>query len=155
MTDGQVPPPLGQAHRFLVHIDHVGIHADDPTALFRFFAKDLGLPCHCRGTCQNLMPVESDTGPEPPLRGVRPGSVCLGTALGLNHKLRGPPCPNAAKPTPLKPAPISSAPSPSSATLTPGAAISPSWRGFTGLGVIGFRGFRSFIHERGFTPDAY
>jgi hypothetical protein len=44
MTDGQVPPPLGQAHRFLVHIDHVGIHADDPAALFRFFAKDLGLP---------------------------------------------------------------------------------------------------------------
>ena len=44
MTDGQVPPPLGQAHHFLVHIDHVGIHADDPAALFRFFAKDLGLP---------------------------------------------------------------------------------------------------------------
>jgi hypothetical protein len=42
MTDGQAPPPLGQTHPFLVHIDHVGIHADDPAALFRFFAKDLG-----------------------------------------------------------------------------------------------------------------
>src|SRR5215212_7131889 len=28
----------------LVHIDHVGIHADDPAARFRFFAKDFGLP---------------------------------------------------------------------------------------------------------------
>ena len=44
MTDGQAPPPLGQAHPFLVHIDYVGIDADDPAALFRFFAKDLGLP---------------------------------------------------------------------------------------------------------------
>ena len=44
MTDERVPPPLVQAHPFLVHIDHVGIHVDDPAALFRFFAEDLGLP---------------------------------------------------------------------------------------------------------------
>jgi hypothetical protein len=74
MTDGQAPPLLGQAP-VLVHIDHVGIHADDPAARFRFFAKDLGLPvafpyttcpAYSRGTApRRSLPVVVEVLPNP------------------------------------------------------------------------------------------
>ena len=74
MSDGQAPPLLGQAP-VLVHIDHVGIHADDPAARFRFFAKDLGLPvafpyttcpAYSRGTApRRSLPVVVEVLPNP------------------------------------------------------------------------------------------
>ena len=38
--------------------------------------------CHRHGVCQNLISFESDTRPEPRLRVLRLGCVCLGTAPG-------------------------------------------------------------------------
>ena len=44
-------------------------------------------PCHCHGTCQNLMRVESERRRERDFPVMGPETACASAAPGLNHKL--------------------------------------------------------------------